>query len=53
MKRERSMTHLLLEVGNEVVPVLVLLQASERHLRARNVLQRGVIISVQKRTIII
>ena len=31
----------LLEVGDEVVAVLVLLQASERHLRTRNVLQNN------------
>ena len=31
-------THVLLEPGDEVVPVLVLLQTSKRHLGARNVL---------------
>lgn len=31
-------TYRILEVGNEVVAVLVLLEASERHLRAGNVL---------------
>ena len=32
-------THVLLEPGDEVVPVLVLLQTGERHLGSRNVLK--------------
>lgn len=37
----QSDTYRLLEVGDEVVAVLVLLQTSERHLGARDVLNNG------------
>ena len=35
-----KITHSLLEVGDKVVPVLGLLETSERHLGSRNVLLR-------------
>ena len=34
-------TYRLLEVGDEVVPVLLLLETSERHLRTGDVLHAG------------